>query len=91
PFLVLLPRAAKRDGGVLVKIAAVLLVGRWLDLYLSVMPAVSPQSPVPGLAELGAALAAAGVLGLLLLHALQKAPAPADAALREPLGFPQHG
>lgn len=91
PFLVLLPRAAKRSGGVLVKVAVVLLIGRWLDLYLSVMPAIAPEAPVPGLAELGAALAAAGVLGLLLLQALQKAPAPAEASASEPVGVPQHG
>ena len=91
PFLVLLPRAAKRSGRTLVQIAGLLLVGRWLDLYLSVMPPIAPEAPVPGLAELGAALAAAGVLGLLLLQALQKAPAPAEDLSRELLEAPQHG
>ncbi len=85
PFLVLLPRAAKQSGGVLVKVAVVLLVGRWLDLYLAIVPAVTPDAPVPGLAELGTALAGAGILGLLLLRSIHRAPEPAEA-IREPLG-----
>ena len=38
PFLVLLPRAAKRHAVVLKWVAIVMLAGRWLDLYVAVMP-----------------------------------------------------
>jgi len=38
PFFVLLPRDAKRSAAVLKWIAVVVLAGRWLDLYLTVMP-----------------------------------------------------
>ena len=45
PFLVLLSRPAKRSESVMLGVALLLLVGRWLDLYLLVNPALmsSPQ------------------------------------------------
>ena len=42
PFIVLLPRAAKRNTSVLFAVSAVVLVGRWLGLYLIAAPAVLP-------------------------------------------------
>jgi hypothetical protein len=62
PFFVLLPRAAKRSAGVLLKISLVMLAGRWLDLYLSIVPPLG-VGPLPGLVELGVLLAAAGGIG----------------------------
>jgi len=38
PFVILMPRAAKRNPAVLKRICVTLLVGHWLDLYLMVMP-----------------------------------------------------
>lgn len=43
PFFVLLPRRAKTDEGVLLKVCLILLVGRVLDLYLMVIPAFSDR------------------------------------------------
>ncbi|MEA2600337.1 MAG: hypothetical protein QOF89_1329 [Acidobacteriota bacterium] len=63
PFLVLLPRAAKRDPRVLAGAAAVVLAGRWLDLYMIVAPAVLP-APRLGVLEL---LITAGYAGLFFL------------------------
>jgi len=63
PFLILLPRAAKRDPRVLAGAAAVVLAGRWLDLYMIVAPAVLP-APRLGALEL---LITAGYAGLFLL------------------------
>ena len=40
PFLVLMSRAAKRRPTVLLGVALIVLAGRWLDLYLHVMPAL---------------------------------------------------
>jgi hypothetical protein len=53
PFLTLLPRAAKRSEGILLKVCAVLLVGRWLDLYLMIMPAKGGATPPFGIWEIG--------------------------------------
>ncbi len=71
PFLALLPRAGKRDGSFLLMIALVVLVGRALDLYLSIIPSVSPTTPLAGLAPLlGAILLGLGVSILVLGKAL---------------------
>jgi hypothetical protein len=40
PFVVLMPRAAKRNPKVLLGVSTVVLVGHWLDLYLLVAPPV---------------------------------------------------
>lgn len=44
PFLLLLPRMAKRTPGYLVKIAYLVLFGAWLDVYWMIMPNFSPES-----------------------------------------------
>ena len=38
PFFVLLPRQSKRSESVMVKVACVVLIGRWVDLSLMVLP-----------------------------------------------------
>lgn len=73
PFVILLPRAAKRHPRVLAAAAAVVLAGRWIDLYMIVAPAVLP-APRLGLLEL---LIAAGYAGLFFLagsRILSRAP-----------------
>jgi hypothetical protein len=70
PFLVLLPRACKRGGTILARVAMAVLVGRWLDLYLMIFPSVFPDAPVFGVWEVGIALGIAGVTGSLILRAL---------------------
>ena len=44
PFLLLLPRMAKRTPSYLVKIAGLVLVGAWLDVYWMIMPNFSHES-----------------------------------------------
>ncbi len=41
PFLLLLPRKAKRNPVTMVRVSIVVLLGRWLDLYLMILPARS--------------------------------------------------
>jgi len=50
PFALLMSRTTKRREGMLVRIAALVLVGRWLDVYLAVAPIVYPtlSPPVDG-------------------------------------------
>jgi len=45
PFLVLLPRPAKRNESILINVSILLLAGRWLDLYMMINPSVSPDGP----------------------------------------------
>ena len=86
PFLVLLPRAAKRSPRVLLGVSALILLGHWLDLYLQVAPPVLAQ-PRLGASEV---LLGAGYAALFLLaagRALGRAPllAPHDPLLEESL------
>jgi len=85
PFFVLLLRDSKRQRQVLVGVAVAVLVGRWLDLYLMILPpaagvlrppagAVLP-SPGIGIWEIGLAAGGVGFFGLALARALGGAPA----------------
>lgn len=74
PFLALLPRAVKRSPSLLVKVSVVVLVGRWLDLYLMVLPPFAGSRPVLGIWELGMMAGAAGLFGWLFFQTLRKAP-----------------
>lgn len=74
PFLLLMPRASKRKPGVLLRISLLLLVGRWLDLYLMIAPTFFPARPPIGIWELSMGAGAAGLFALLFLRVLSKAP-----------------
>lgn len=65
PFLVLLPARCKRSATVLTRVAVVVMLGRWLDLYLAIAPGAVGTRPAPGLPELGAALLVIGLVGLV--------------------------
>jgi hypothetical protein len=90
PFLVLLPRAAKRAPNVRKWVSGLLLAGHWLDLYLAVAP------PVLGVPRLGLTegLITAAYAGLFLFactRALAGAPLLPrnDPFLRESLAHHQ--
>ena len=53
PFLALLPRPAKCNSAVMFKVALVCLAGRWLDLYLMIMPPLVGGVPLFGCCEAG--------------------------------------
>ncbi len=53
PFLILLPRATKRNDKVILQAAIILLLGHWLDLYVMVMPSVFGADPLLGIWEIG--------------------------------------
>jgi hypothetical protein len=65
PFVVLMPKATKCSAKILLTVALVVLAGRWLDLYLMILPPLG-KGPMQafGVVELGLA---AGGLGLFLL------------------------
>jgi hypothetical protein len=73
PFIVLLPRAAKRDPAILKWTAALVLFGRWLDLYLLVMPQTT-KTPVVGTIEVSIAIAYGGLAWYVLADALARRP-----------------
>jgi hypothetical protein len=73
PFLTLMPRAAKRSEGVLLKVCAVLLVGHWLDLYLIVLPTKSGATPPFGIWEAGIFIGALALFFLWVFRSLGRA------------------
>ena len=91
PFLALLPRAAKRSQAQLVRVSALLLVGRFVDVYLQVAPPVLPDHPGIGFLEVGALMMLGGVFVLACERALAKTPliARGDPYLGESLHHAQ--
>lgn len=89
PFLFLLPRPAKRNRGLLVRVALVILVGRWVDMAVAALVVVSPSglggSVGAGWIEAGILAGFAGVFVLVVLRALGKSPlvAAGDPLLEE--------
>jgi len=89
PFVVLLRRDTKRRRSTLARVAAIVLVGRWLDVYLMIFPSVLGDAPRIGLWELGLTAGGIGCFGLVLARALKAAPAVplADPQLVESLQY----
>jgi hypothetical protein len=89
PFFVLLPRPAKRSAGVMLKVAVVILIGRWVDLYVMVFPPTVGATPVFGIWEI-AAIVSAALTGLILVDRAFKAANPvprSDPYLTESLNY----
>jgi hypothetical protein len=74
PFLVLLPRPMKRSRHILPKVCALVLLGRWLDLYLLIFPALPNTEPIPSLLEVGILAGGVGLCGWLVQRSLMHAP-----------------
>jgi len=89
PFFVLLPRPCKRSGGVMAKIAVVVLIGRWVDLYLMVFPSTLGATPVFGIWEVASVSCLVSVFGWLFCRSFfAAAPVPrGDPLLGESLHY----
>jgi hypothetical protein len=74
PFLVLLPTRTKRSGSLLAKAAVVVLIGRWLDLYLMIEPAAGATNPQFGLWDIAALLGTFSIFILVFAKAFNHAP-----------------
>ena len=82
PFFILLPRPCKRSASVMVKVAVIVLVGRWLDLYLMVFPSTVGSTPAFALWELAGVGLLIGAFGWLFFRSFAKtSPVP----VRDPL------
>ncbi len=75
PFFILLPKSVKRNPNMLVKVACMILVGRWLDLYLLIYPsAVGHEVVTFGVVELGMAVGAPGLFMLIFIRSFRSFP-----------------
>jgi hypothetical protein len=73
PFFALLPLRSKRSPRMMTVIPILVLLGRWLDLYILVMPA-KQTSPVFGPLEIGMAAGTVGLIYLVVVRGLSRAP-----------------
>ncbi len=89
PFFVLLPRPAKRSAGVMMKVAVVVLIGRYLDLYLMVFPSTLGETPLFGVWEVASIGLAIATGSMLLRWSFVQAPAipTGDPLLDESLHY----
>jgi hypothetical protein len=76
PFFTLLPRPAKRSWTTMVRVSTLILLGRWLDLHLMIVPPQAGEGTWSGAAELGGLLVC---LGVVLLFLSRRGPAAAAA------------
>ena len=70
PFVVLLPREAKRNETVLLAMSVLLILGRWLDLYLLIGPPLYDGEPQLGVWEILPVLGALSLFALAFFRAL---------------------
>jgi hypothetical protein len=73
PFVVLLFRPAKENPGMLLAVAASVLLGRWLDLYLMILRPVGGATPLPDAWGVGVFLGALALAVVLIGRALGRA------------------
>jgi hypothetical protein len=66
PFLILLPQKNKRDTGIVKKVCILILLGRCLDVYLMVLPAIQGLQAQPGLIDLGLLVGGAACGALII-------------------------
>lgn len=72
PFLLLLPRMAKRTPAYLEKVAALVFVGAWLDLNWLIMPNYSPESFTLSIWDIGLFLGFLGFFAFAVRRFLSK-------------------
>jgi hypothetical protein len=73
PFIVLMPVSSKRNPSTLAKVAIIVLLGRWVDLYLMIFPPLVGQTPVFGFWEVGTILGGIGLFVMIFQRALGQA------------------
>jgi len=73
PFLFLLSASIKRRPRVLVAAGILILFGRWLDLYMLIMP-TQWDGPKLGLSEIAMPVACGAIAYLIVVRSLARAP-----------------
>ena len=87
PFLLLLPREAKRSPAHILRVGTLMLAARWLDLWLMTMPGNYSTRPWPGLYELAGLLGPGALFVFWTARTFQRVPllAKRDPYLAESL------
>lgn len=72
PFVVLMPSWTKKHEGTMFKIAIVILIGRWIDLFWMILPPFMKADPVVSVWEFGPVVAAISTFFYLVYRALSR-------------------
>lgn len=62
PFVLLLSRAGRSHAAILSVAGISVMVGHWLDLYVTIVPAIAPLRPTPGVLEVVTVIGLAAAL-----------------------------
>jgi NNP family nitrate/nitrite transporter-like MFS transporter len=91
PFVILLPRRAKRSEGTLAFVSVVVLAGHWLDLYQMIFPATGASS-IPTLIDIALVAGFLSAFALVIANRLRHVSlVPAhDPYLKESLSIPSY-
>ncbi len=74
PFLILMPRDAKRHSRFIKVVAPIILIGHWLDFYMMITPGTLGENGGFGFMELGIMFIYAGCFIFVVLNQLSKVP-----------------
>jgi len=74
PFFLLMDRDAKRNPLILGIVSLLLLIGHWLNTYLSVVPGVYGTTPPSILLDIGIGVLVAGISLLIIKRYIESAP-----------------
>lgn len=87
PFLLLMPRDAKRHAAILKVVMPIVIFGHWIDFYLMITPGSLKENGGYGLVEFGTMLIYGGAFLYVVLNSLSKATlfAKNDPMLNESL------
>lgn len=70
PFFLLMTRGSKRNDGLMLAVALVIIIGKWIDLYLGIMPGTLGAKAGIGFIEIGMFVGFAGLFGWVLVKGL---------------------
>lgn len=74
PFLILMPRDAKRHSRFIKVVAPIVMIGHWLDFYMMITPGTLKDGGGFGFLEMGLMFIYAGAFIYVVLNQLSKAP-----------------
>lgn len=74
PFVFLLPKRAKQNEGLLLKVCLVVLIGHWIDLFWMILPPFMPEAPFLSIWEVAPMAVAIALFFLVTYRALGAAP-----------------